>query len=122
MSNDTEKFLTLKEAAKISGYSPDYVGQLIRQGKLEGKQVFKSVSWVTTEEALRAYLSDKQGLHGTPRSEFISPEYVSYLYRGFSIIMITLGVLFLLLMMYIFSVSIDQHIQQTNLEKKVYAE
>ncbi len=51
------KYLSLKEASQISGYAPDYVGQLIRQGKLPGKQVYSNVAWVTTEEALRDYLN-----------------------------------------------------------------
>ncbi len=46
----------MKEAAKITGYSADYVGQLIRSGKLEGKQVFSNVAWMTTEESLQKYL------------------------------------------------------------------
>ena len=45
-------FISLKEAAKMSGYSPDYVGQLIRGGKITGKQIFSNVAWVTTEDAI----------------------------------------------------------------------
>ena len=56
MTNDHRKYISLKEAAKISGYSADYVGQLIRNGKLEGKQVFSNVAWMTTEEAIQKYL------------------------------------------------------------------
>lgn len=56
MTNDHRKYISLKEAAKISGYSADYVGQLIRGGKLEGKQVFSNVAWMTTEEAIQKYL------------------------------------------------------------------
>ena len=51
-----EKFISLKEAAELSGYSPDYVGQLIRQGKLPGKQVFLNVAWMTTEGAVKEYV------------------------------------------------------------------
>ena len=36
-NQESEKMITLKEAAKISGYAPDYVGQLIRKGKLQQK-------------------------------------------------------------------------------------
>lgn len=50
------KYITLKEAEKISGYSADYIGQLIRRGKLPGKQVYCSVAWVTTEEAIHQYV------------------------------------------------------------------
>lgn len=52
----TGKYITLKEASKMTGYSPDYLGQLIRKGKLTGKQVYLNVAWVTTEEAIREYL------------------------------------------------------------------
>jgi hypothetical protein len=52
-----EGHITLKEAARISGYAPDYVGQLIRKGKLYGRQVYVSTAWVTTEDAVRKYLA-----------------------------------------------------------------
>ncbi|MGC9599439.1 MAG: hypothetical protein ABSE18_03580 [Minisyncoccia bacterium] len=51
------KYITLKEAAKLSGYAPDYLGQLIRKGKLQGKQIYLNVAWVTTEEAIREYMA-----------------------------------------------------------------
>lgn len=50
------KYISLKEAAELSGYTPDYLGQLIRKGKLPGKQVYLNVAWMTTEEALKDYL------------------------------------------------------------------
>lgn len=53
---DSAQYITLKEAAKLSGYAPDYLGQLIRKGKLAGKQVYLNVAWMTTEEAVRDYL------------------------------------------------------------------
>src|SRR5262245_5665543 len=52
-------YMTLKEAAEVTSYSPDYIGQLIRAGKLEGQQVYHSVSWVTTERALRTYMETR---------------------------------------------------------------
>lgn len=48
-------YITLKEASERFGYAPDYIGQLIRKGKIEGKQVYANVAWVTTEEAMEAY-------------------------------------------------------------------
>lgn len=60
MPGSKTKYLSLKEIAEISGYTPDYIGQLIRSGKLPGKQVYSNVSWVTTEEDLRAYLERKR--------------------------------------------------------------
>ena len=55
-----DAYISLKEAAKISGYSPDYVGQLIRSGKISGKQIYTNVSWVTTEDAILSYLKDEK--------------------------------------------------------------
>ena len=48
--------ITLKEASERFGYSPDYIGQLIRKGKIPGKQVYAAVAWMITPEALKAYL------------------------------------------------------------------
>ncbi len=45
----------MKEAAQISGYSADYVGQLIRAGKIPGKQVYVNVAWMTTAESVLNY-------------------------------------------------------------------
>lgn len=53
-----QKLITLKEAAAISGYDPDYVGQLIRKGKILGKQVYYNVAWTTTEEAIKGYMEE----------------------------------------------------------------
>ncbi len=47
--------ISLKEAAKISGYSSDYIGQLIRSGKISGKQVYSNIAWMTTAEAVLSY-------------------------------------------------------------------
>jgi len=49
------KLITLKEASEISGYSADYIGQLIRAGKITGKQVYTNITWMTTAEAVVAY-------------------------------------------------------------------
>lgn len=55
MENLDKNLISLKEAAKISGYSSDYVGQLIRQGKIPGKQVYLNIAWMTTADAVLAY-------------------------------------------------------------------
>ena len=47
--------ISLKDAAKVSGYSADYIGQLIRVGKIPGKQVCCTVAWMTTADAVMAY-------------------------------------------------------------------
>lgn len=53
-----EGYITLKEASERFGYAPDYIGQLIRKGKIEGKQVYANVAWMTTEEAMEAYKAE----------------------------------------------------------------
>lgn len=56
MENLVEKnLISLKEASSISGYSADYIGQLIRAGKIPGKQVYCNVQWMTTAEAVLLY-------------------------------------------------------------------
>lgn len=53
---ESEKnLISLKDASKISGYSADYIGQLIRSGKIPGKQVYTGIAWMTTAEAVIAY-------------------------------------------------------------------
>jgi len=55
MPEDKKRLISLKEAAELSGYSPDYVGQLIRSGKIPGKQVYCSIAWMTTPSAVLDY-------------------------------------------------------------------
>ena len=54
---DEKVLISLKDAAKVSGYSADYIGQLIRGGKIPGKQVCCTVAWMTTVDAVMAYKS-----------------------------------------------------------------
>lgn len=54
--HEAEEYITLKQASERFGYTPDYIGQLIRKGKIEGKQVYANVAWMTTEEAMRSYI------------------------------------------------------------------
>src|SRR3989344_4259832 len=50
-----KRFLSTRRAAKDHRYTSDYVGQLIRGGKVVGKKVGRS--WYVSEESLNAYLS-----------------------------------------------------------------
>lgn len=105
--------ITLKEASKLSGYSPDYIGQLIRQGKLPGKQIYSAVSWVTTEDAVLRYMEDaKAGVsevsaHATPN---LTPEFLGalYIYAGRVVIVVLSATLIGLF--FLFSVSADHYI------------
>ncbi len=66
-----EGYITLKEASELFGYSPDYIGQLIRKGKIEGKQVYANVAWMTTKNSLDEYLSRERGVaQSTERAPF----------------------------------------------------
>lgn len=55
MTQKEKKWITLKEASQISGYAPDYIGELIRKGKIKGKQIYYNIAWVTTKEAILEY-------------------------------------------------------------------
>ena len=96
-------FITLKEAAEIANYTPDYVGQLIRAGKIKGEQVYSSVAWVTTEDEVKAYLQDKAR---TVSGDMLSLSkqnrlpYITYVAIAFIAVAI-------LLLQYVFYVSLD---------------
>ncbi len=91
-----KQFISLKKAAEISGYSPDYVGYLIRQGKIKGKKIFANISWQTTPEEVikyckRAKNSDVRNSHLVKRKYLLLKEvaeisgytsdYIGYLIR-----------------------------------------
>lgn len=65
---EQEGYISLREAAEIAGYSPDYLGQLIRKGKLPGRQVYSNVAWMTTREAVLEYV-DREGRRGKKDEE-----------------------------------------------------
>jgi excisionase family DNA binding protein len=53
-SSGTEIFLSLHEAAKLTGYHQDYLGQMARSGKLEAYKVGRN--WQTTRRGLNKML------------------------------------------------------------------
>jgi hypothetical protein len=53
--------ITLREAAELSGYTSDYIGSLIRSGKITGRKIIGSSAWVTTEEAVLEYAAHNVG-------------------------------------------------------------
>lgn len=56
-----KKFISLNQAAQLSGYSQDYLGFLIRKGEIKGAK--KGRSWFTTEEEVKNYLFKKKVQH-----------------------------------------------------------
>lgn len=65
---EQEGYISLREAAEMAGYSPDYLGQLIRKGKLPGRQVYSNVAWMTTREAVLEYV-EREGRRGKKDEE-----------------------------------------------------
>jgi len=130
MVNNEKEQITLKQAAEIAGYSPDYIGQLIRQGKLSGKQVYKNVAWMTTKEAVENYLqqsnrkSDDYSLGKTFKERWQQIKNNLLLENQFSAVVkllmyitIIVSVLFLLVLGYILAVNLDKKIQAKALKQ-----
>ena len=63
--------ISLNQAAKISGYTQDYLGYLIRTGEMNG--IKKGRVWFTTEEEVNNYLFKKK----VRRKEFAILEFFS---------------------------------------------
>ena len=115
-----ESYISLKEAAELSGYSPDYIGQLIRAGKLSGKQIYSNVQWVTTEKEVKSYLDNKSGSNAKKDQRFdigflqnraLDDRSLLSAYRLFLYGLIGIGVMFLLFLFYVLAVNIDRKIQ-----------
>lgn len=58
-------FISSKQAAKITGYAKDYVGQLCREGRVEARLVGRN--WYVLEESVREHR------FGKPVEEFVAP-------------------------------------------------
>lgn len=120
MPKQSEKYISLKEAAKISGYSSDYIGQLIRQGKLPGKQVFSNVAWMTTREAIEQYKNGESAYRS--RSGLASRGIADFpglygLLRGLFFLAIILLAVFALFLFYVFSTSVEKDTERKALQK-----
>ncbi len=114
-----EGYITLKEAGELFGYAPDYVGQLIRKGKISGKQVYANVAWMTTVQAMNEYIAKEK--NRTQAQVSLSPDSMlekigNYLFSErrtrillwtFRISVIFL-VIFSLIIFYFLSISIDR--------------
>ena len=53
------KFLSLKEASKISGYHQDYLGFLLRTKKLKGRKINNKI-WLLEESSFFKFLAGKK--------------------------------------------------------------
>jgi hypothetical protein len=105
-------FLTLKEAADKTDYTPDYIGQLIRAGKIEGKQIYSSVAWVANEHSLKQYLEarGKDMSFDTDISAFEQlPEYM----RPLLYLVIAASVVFIVILLHVLSVAVDHALSRS---------
>ena len=64
-----DEWLTVSDAAKLSGYNPEYITRLIRQGEIKGRKV--SIVWLVDRKSLLAYVDKvkKLGEKRGPKSE-----------------------------------------------------
>ena len=116
-------YITLKEAAKISGYAPDYVGQLIRKGKIPGKQIYSNVAWVTTEAAVREYIEKGGGSDNNKKSGALleglmrGEERPSRVFKAALYAVIALALVFLGMLLYALAVNFDRAIEKKSLQE-----
>ena len=112
-------FITLKEASERFGYAPDYIGQLIRKGKIEGKQVYANLAWMTTAEAIEEYIAgEKGGARAQPvkpsplvrLSEFLFIEEASRSLYFFLRGVIVFLIVSILILFYFISIAIDHRL------------
>jgi excisionase family DNA binding protein len=68
MSND--EWITVQEAAKISGYNEEHITRLIREGKINAKKF--SIVWQVNRDSLKAYITktEKLGNKRGPKAKF----------------------------------------------------
>ena len=65
-TNDSESptngdmWLTVKEAATQSGYNPEHITRLIRQGRINARKF--SIVWMVSRESLLEYVEKAQTL------------------------------------------------------------
>jgi len=55
-----KEYLTLKEASRIFGYHADYLGWLIREGRVEGRKFHKNTFWKVRTDAFIEYCNRKK--------------------------------------------------------------
>jgi hypothetical protein len=110
-SSIPEGYLTLREASELTEYTSDYIGQLIRAGKIEGKQIYSNVAWVASARSLKEYLEkrgkDMTHVESHAGLSVIPREYPTFLRTLMYVVIATSG-LFLVMLFHILSISIDR--------------
>ena len=67
VSFDGKDYVSASKASKLTGYNPDYVGQLARAGKVLSRQIGNR--WYVERESLMAHKSQKDALLASVQSE-----------------------------------------------------
>ena len=57
-NDDKNRLISLPEAAKIYGFSPNYFGNLARKGRLKAQKVGNS--WVTTPKDVEEFIRSRK--------------------------------------------------------------
>ncbi len=52
-----DDWMSIRDATKLSGYHPDHLRTLIRQGRIEGRKVV--IVWLVKRASLLAYLREQ---------------------------------------------------------------
>lgn len=52
----TDEWLSVTDAAKLSGYHPEYIRRLIRDGEIEARKF--SIVWQIRRDSLEAYVEN----------------------------------------------------------------
>ncbi len=122
-----DNWITLKEASAVSGYSSDYIGQLIRRGKWPGKQVYTNVAWVTKESAVLDYLKKEKngsslkekagGFFARFENRFSNPAEVEKIFEFILYGLIAILAIFTVILFYIAAVSVDRSFDKAALER-----
>ncbi|MBI4117407.1 MAG: hypothetical protein HY451_01860, partial [Parcubacteria group bacterium] len=71
---DNKKYISVKKAATVTGYSSDYVGQLCRQNKINSKRVGRV--WYVLEDSILNHKNFSNGVSGAKSSpEILSSDF-----------------------------------------------
>ena len=66
----SDEWLSVSEAAKLSGYHPEYIRRLIRDGEIQARKF--SIVWQVKRKSLSAYIEtakSKDDKRFTPKSK-----------------------------------------------------
>jgi excisionase family DNA binding protein len=58
MAMNSDEWLTVNEAAQLSGYDPEHIRRLIREEEIEARKI--SIVWVVNRQSLLEYLKKAQ--------------------------------------------------------------